>query len=152
MDPSSAVTMIVMALATGAVAGAAEVAIKDGYEGLKRLLKSRFSLASVEPLEQKPDSKAKQESVAEDVAAAGADRDEEVLRAAQELIRLIESRAPEAAEAAGITIAQLRAGSSINIKDLVAEGSINITGLRAGNTGQPPLGNATSEGGGDPNA
>lgn len=138
MEP---VTMIVTALVTGAVAGlkpTAEQAIKDGYEGLKKLIQSKFAKVSIEPLEQKPESKSKQDSVAEDLTDNGADKDEEILRAAQTLIKLIQSQAPEAAEAAGITIAQLQAGSSINIEDVIAEGAITVKGLRAGNIGQVP--------------
>ena len=134
MDP--AVLLIVHALATGAIVGTSEVAVKEAYEGLKALIRSKFPKVDAKPLEQKPESKAKQNSVAEDLSEAGAGRDEAVLRAAQALIKIIESKAPEAAAAANITIEQLHAGSSVNIEDLIAEGSISIKGIRAGNTSQ----------------
>jgi hypothetical protein len=150
MDP---VTLIVTALATGAAAGLtanAEQAVKDAYKGLKNLIQSRFSQVDVKPLEQKPESKAKQDSIAEDLADSGADQDAEVLRTAQELIKLIESRAPEAAAAIGIDLEQLRAGGSINIEDVVASGTgirgkdweaqqdINLKGIHAGQTSPAP--------------
>lgn len=146
-----AVSMIVTALASGAVAGlkpAAEQAVKDAYDGLKSLIQRKFSQVDVAPLERKPDSESKQKSVAEDLADAGADKDVEVLRAAQELIRIIESNSPEAAAAAGIDLERLRVGGSINIEDVIAagtgvrgknweaEGDVTIKGVRAGSLGR----------------
>lgn len=123
MEP---VSMIVTALATGAVAGlkpTAEQAVKDAYAGLKSLIQRKFSHVDIAPLEAKPDSTAKQASMSEDLADAGADKDGQVLQAAQELIKLIESKAPEAAEAVGITMEQLHVAGSVNIKDIVSAGS-----------------------------
>lgn len=145
-----AVSMIVTALATGAVAGlkpTAEQAIKDAYSGLKCLIHSRFSQIDITPLEQRPNSKIKQASVSEDLVDAGADRDEQVLLAAQALIKLIEGVAPEAAEVLGVTIDQLRVAGTLNIEDVVSaatgvsltgstvEGDVSIKGIRAGEQG-----------------
>jgi len=142
--------MIVTALATGAVAAlkpAAEDLVKSGYTDLKMLLHNRFSSVDLTPLEQKPASKAKQESLAEDLMEVEADKNAEILRAAQNFIKLIENRAPEAAISIGIDLERLRAGGSINIENVVAqeigvrgkaweaESDINIKGVRVGHGG-----------------
>jgi HEAT repeats len=122
------VTLIVTALATGAVAGlkpTADRVVEVAYEELKGLLQRRFSQVDVTLLEQQPASKSRQDAVAEDLARAGADMDSDVLRSAQELLKLIESRAPEAAAAIGTDLEWLRAGGSINIEDMVASGTGN---------------------------
>jgi len=133
MDPA---TLIVTALVSGVAAGlkpTAEQAVKDAYLGLKNLIQSRYLQVDVKPLEQKPDSQPKQDSVAEDLKEVGADKDIEVLHAAQELVKLIESREPAvaAAAAAGITLERLKAVGSINIKDLIAAGAVQINDLHA---------------------
>jgi hypothetical protein len=83
MDP---VSIVVTALAAGAVAGlkpTAEQAVKDAYHGLKAVIQNKYKKANVQQLEEKPESKAKQESLAEDLRDAGAETDEELLRQAR---------------------------------------------------------------------
>ena len=87
MDPVTAA--IVAALAAGA-ATVAEQAIVDAYAGLKALLERKFGAAgplaaATASLEAKPDSTPRQQVLAEEVAAAGADTDAEVLAAAEAL-------------------------------------------------------------------
>jgi hypothetical protein len=122
MDP---ITLIVTALAAGAAAGAkptAEQAIKDTYAGLKNLIQHRFSQVDVKPLEQKPESIPKRDSIAEDLIGAGADKDPEVLQLAQELIKLIESKAPEEARNIGVDLHGAHTDGSINIENVVSSG------------------------------
>jgi hypothetical protein len=74
-----------------ATARLAEPAIRDSYEALKALIRRRFgadgALASaVQELEAKPESAARKAVVQEEVAAAGADRDAELLRAVEALL------------------------------------------------------------------
>ena len=132
----TAVGLIVSALVSGAVAGlkpTAEKAVTDAYEGFKGFLQGRFASVNVASLEKKPGSEIQQAAVSESLADSGADRDEEVLRKAQELIQLIQDKAPAAAAEAGITVEKLRSLSSVSIRDLVAEGPIRVEGIRAGN-------------------
>lgn len=94
MDPA---TIVVTALVAGAVAAAKDVttqAIKDSYAGLKALVIRRFGgkgdvADTVQKAEQKPDSKGQQETLKEELAAAGADQDLEVLKQAQALLDLL---------------------------------------------------------------
>jgi hypothetical protein len=92
MDPISAA--IIAAITAGLVKGTGDVAQKvlvDGYQGLKRLLARRFGdrsdvVQAVEGLEARPDSAARRELVVEEVERSGADRDEELLTAARDLL------------------------------------------------------------------
>ena len=98
MDP---VTLIVTALAAGAVLGLKDVtsaAVKDAYAGLKALVKKRFAgrpkgeLA----LAEHEGSQTWDEPLAAELAAAGADRDDELVTAAQALMRLVDEEGFEA--------------------------------------------------------
>ncbi len=94
MDP---VTMIVTAVTAGAVVAARDVtaqAVKDGYAGFKALIVRKFGdkpdvLDAVEEVEKKPDSKGRQETLKEELAAAGAGGDADLLRQAQALLDLL---------------------------------------------------------------
>ena len=129
--------MIVMALAAGAAAGlkpAAEQAVKDAYAGIKRLIQDKYGQVDLAPVEQKPDSKAKRDSLTEDLEEAGAASDEELRRQAQELAALIERYDAPAAETVGIDIAKVKtglmefgdvettAGTGVRIRETEAEG------------------------------
>ncbi|MDQ3606970.1 MAG: hypothetical protein M3418_12400, partial [Gemmatimonadota bacterium] len=79
MDP---ISIIVAALAAGAAAGLksnAEKVVADAYEGIKALIKRRYSRVDLTPIETKPESEKKRESVAEDLEEAGAAEDLELL-------------------------------------------------------------------------
>jgi hypothetical protein len=98
MDPVT--TAIIAALSAGASSATTEVAkkaISDGYEGLKGLLQKKFGgdsdvVVAVEKLEGKPDSAGRQQVVAEELSATGADADAELLGAATTLLDQIKSQ------------------------------------------------------------
>ncbi len=124
MDPIT--TAILAAIAAGAVAGAAKVgeqAIVDAYTGLKELLKRKFGAKSevvkaVKALETKPDSAARKDVVKEEVAAAKADQDPELLQAAQALLDKIGARPGGVQiiqQATGSYIAQASGGSTAGV-------------------------------------
>jgi hypothetical protein len=95
MDP---ITLIVTALATGAVAAAKEVggeAVRTAYNGLKALIVKKFGTkASVEnavaQIEQKPDSENRKGVLKEELETAGADKDEELLTQVRSFLTLLE--------------------------------------------------------------
>ena len=97
MDPIT--TAILAAVTAGAVAGATKVgeqAIVDAYGKLKELLGKKFGAKSkvvkaVKELEANPKSAARKEVVKEEVAAAKADQDKELLQAAQALIKSVKA-------------------------------------------------------------
>ncbi|HJQ26306.1 MAG TPA: hypothetical protein VKA60_20500 [Blastocatellia bacterium] len=122
MDP---ITMIVIALAAGAAAGlkpTAEQAIKDAYAGVKAWIQSKYAKVDLTPLERKPESEAKRESVREDLADAGAGEDQELLDRVNALLVALEKQAPETAAAIGIDLKEVKA-AFLRAQKVIAEGT-----------------------------
>jgi len=89
MDPISVAIVAALTKLT-------DTAIRDGYEALKSLLKRRFGtgkgvVEAVSDLEKEPASAGRREVLREKVAASGADRDEEILRAAEALTEKVQA-------------------------------------------------------------
>ena len=94
MDPIT--TAILAAIAAGA-SKVGEQAIVDAYAKLKELLKKKFGAKSevvkaVKEAEAKPDSSARKEVLKEEVKGAKADKDPDLLKAAQTLLLVIKSK------------------------------------------------------------
>lgn len=95
MDPLT--VAIIGAISAGAVSGLTEVgksSITDAYEGLKSLIKKKFGsdsgiVEAVDKLEAKPDSSGWQESLRDEIQKAGADRDSDLVTAAETLLSKI---------------------------------------------------------------
>jgi hypothetical protein len=148
MDPVS-LTVITSAIAAGAAASlkdTASAAVKDTYEAVKALIRRRYASADVAAVEKKPDSEAKRGSLAEDLADAGAEDDDELARLAQALAEAVERSAPEAAAAIGVDLAQVKAaflrvgsveaeGTGVKVRDAEFTGGIEIGSVRAGRPG-----------------
>ncbi|MEW5930364.1 MAG: hypothetical protein AB1941_23125 [Gemmatimonadota bacterium] len=151
MEPITT-TAVVTALATGAAAAAkdtAATAVKDAYAGLKVLIQRKYSGVDVTPVEKKPDSEAKRQSVAEDLADAGAENDTELKELARALVAALERDAPEAAPAIGVDLKEVKAaflrvgsvesaGTGIKVRDSEFSGGIHIGSVKAGNPGNLP--------------
>lgn len=146
MDP---ISMIVMALATGAVAAlhdAAEQTVKDAYAGLTGLIRRSYGHVDIAVLEDKPTSASRQAVVKEELEQTEAGTDEEVLRQVKTLLDAIRTSAPEAAEAVGVSLEDI-SGAALRLEDIVASGAgvvvkhatmtddITIKGVRAGSGG-----------------
>ncbi len=124
MDPIT--TAIIAAIATGVTGGATKVgqqAIVDAYTSIKGLLKKKFGeqsevVKSVEGLEAKPDSTARKDLLKEEVAAAKADQDSDIRKAAQDLLDKISTQ-PDGEkhiqQAIGSYIAQADRGSTASV-------------------------------------
>jgi hypothetical protein len=99
MDP---ITVIVTALVAGAAAAlkpTAEQAVKDAYAGFKRLILDRYGhkgdvTQAVAQLETKPNSEAHKIVLQEELRAATADRDQEVVEYAVALLKEAEKQNP----------------------------------------------------------
>lgn len=133
MDP---ITLIVTALATGAVAGlkpTAEKVVKDAYDGLKAIIKDKYerSREAVPVLENDPASTAGKAVVRESLEKDGAGQDEALLRQAQAVLKAVEEREPTAAEAAGVRIEDIRSGASVNIRRIVSAGAFSASNIEA---------------------
>jgi hypothetical protein len=135
MEP---VTLLLNALVAGAAAAlkpTAEKAVKDAYEGLKSIIKRKSSGLGegVDYLEKNPGAKPRQQALETELATNKVAADEETLRAAKQVLEEVAKHDERAAEVTGITIEQLHAGASIDIKRMLAEkGPVNVRGLTAG--------------------
>jgi len=154
MDP---VSVVVTALVAGAAAGvkpAAEQAVKDAYAGLKALIQRKWQQVSVSQLEANPTSEARQAVVKEDLTQANAANDRDLLTAADKVLDAVAQHAPEVARSIGVRLEDIKSGGSLRIRDVVAgeagvdvrkadvHGDIDISGVRAGRTGDsrnPPV-------------
>ena len=103
MDPIT--TAILAAISAGAVSGATKVgekAIVDTYAKLKELLKKKFGsnshiIKAVKDLETQPNSTARKEVVKEEITAARANQDKEILKTAEALLKIIKAK-PDGAQ------------------------------------------------------
>jgi len=148
MDP---VAMIVAAVVAGAASGlgeAASQAVKDAYSALKARLSSRDQQVDVDPLERMPQSQAKQDSLAEDLSAAGVADDPAVLEAAREVIAAVAQEDPAAAARVGVDLERVEAefvrlrdvvGSDTGVRgrDWKIRGGIDIEGASGGRSPDP---------------
>lgn len=124
MDP---LTMIVSALAAGAAAGlkpTAEKAIKDAYEAVKGFVQRKYPKVDLTPIERKPESEAKRESVQEDLAETGAEKDQELLKEIMKLVEALKQSVPATAAVAaiGIDLKEIKTGS-LKVRKVVSEGT-----------------------------
>jgi len=118
------------ALSAGVAAGSSDVAKKavaDAYDALKSLLRRRFGEGhdvpkSVDQLEAKPDSPARKQLLAEELAATSAGEDPEILSAAQSLLDLLRAL-PQ-----GESHVQSARGTGIAQADRGATATVTISG------------------------
>ena len=106
------ITSLVAAIAAGAAAGLkkdAAKAVRDAYGGLKDVLTRRYSGVDLRPVEQRPTSRPKKESLAEDLSEAGAANDSELLALARVLTEAIQVYDPEAAGSAEVDLKDVKA-------------------------------------------
>src|SRR5688572_20454223 len=105
MDP---ISLLVAALATGATAALNETAgsaVRDAYSGLKALLTRKIGdKTSIQSLEEKPTSKERQNAAKEDLVAAKAETDPEVLEMAREVVAVVRRESPEVGGALGLDL------------------------------------------------
>jgi len=149
MEPISA---IVLSLALGAKAsvGSALVGeiVKDAYAKVKGIITSRFSSVPLSILETAPESESRRSVITEDLTKLQADKDAELVAAAQKLIEIIQRQAPETAGAIGVNITDVEianirlariesSGKGVNIERVKATGDIEIQDVQAGLIGTP---------------
>jgi hypothetical protein len=143
MEPISLLLTAIVSGAAAALEPTTKQAVKDAYDGLKALIKRKWGEVGIESVERDPKSVKRRDVLMEDLEKAGAAPDEEVMKQAQEVIRAVKEHAPQAAKAAGISLSELEAAGSINVRELVGSNisvnklkagqDINIEGLRSGN-------------------
>ena len=130
MDPIT--TAIIAAVTAGTVTGvtkAGEQFITDAYAKLKELLGKKFGskskvLKAVKELEANPKSEARKEVLREEVAAAKAAQDKELLKTAQSLLKSIK------ALPGGNQVIQTTTGNQ-NIQVAGGGNSVNVNATKA---------------------
>lgn len=113
VDPVS--TIVVSAFVVGAAKGAAKVgeqAVQDAYQALKRLVTTTFNTAvdlldSITGLEKKPESESRRSVLAEELSAAGALDNAEVIAAANVVLEAAQQNG--AYQTIGVDWADVRA-------------------------------------------
>ena len=120
MDP---VTNAIIAAITAGMARVSEQAVLDSYNALKELIKRKFGPDSeiakaVENVEAKPESTGRKETLKEEVEAAKAHQDPEILEAAQIVLDKLKAQSIDAQiiqTATGNQIAQAGLGSTASV-------------------------------------
>ena len=134
------------AIISGAVASAkptTEKLIRDLYDGLKVKI-SYYCANSLDAFEKKPDSKAKQASLLEDLKEVKAAEEKDLLLQAYSLLKTISDQPPQILEAIGVNIENVKAGNAslqgvivsgdqalgVMIKNSEFKDNIEITNIR----------------------
>src|SRR6266853_4011871 len=127
MDPIT--TSIAAALALGATSGIADAtkkAVGDGYESVKALIKRKFEherdvTEAIDKLQNNPQSKARQEVLAEEIAKTTVAKDAELVAAANGLLEIIralpqgDQHIQQIANGIGIAQASKKSTATVNI-------------------------------------
>jgi hypothetical protein len=126
MDP------ITMAIIT-ALGNLGVTVIDDAYQALKAALQHKYGLDSdlvgaVEKLEKKPDSAARQDTLQEEVAAAGADKDAEIMKMVEKLIDLMNSTSSADSGSVNVNISGGQNKGIFGVKEIKG-GTFNIGDL-----------------------
>jgi len=120
--------LLASAIASGAATAlkdTAAQAIKDAYSAVKTFIAKRYSHVDPAVVEHDPESTARQGVLSEDLEKSGADRDGELRKLVDELLKAIQQNAPAADRPAGLDVDALRA-------KLLTIGAVNEgTGVRA---------------------
>lgn len=119
-----ALSAIMTAIISGAVASAkptTEKVISDLYAGLKTLIQRKYNGVSLEAVEKKPESEAKQASLREDLEEAKAAEDSELLQQAQTLLKAIAEQPPQVAQAIGIKLEDVKA-ANVRLQEIIVSG------------------------------
>ena len=125
MDPITlAIVTALSAGVTGGVKKVGEIAFSDAYHALKALIKKKCGGKSdlsdaVTSLEKKPESNARQAMLQEEVTAVRADKDLDLLQAAQVLMVELEKRAE-----GSVTISQQAGDNAIQIGQISGNATI----------------------------
>jgi hypothetical protein len=143
MDP---VTAAIVAGAAAGLTSTASQGVRDAYESIKSILVARFPRIDVRPVEELPNSPAKQASLAEDLARFGADRDAEMVHLAEALVAAITREAPQAAASVGVDLERVK-GQFLNIQRV--EGGVRTREVET--SGGITITDVTAPGGPDPN-
>ena len=117
MDPPTLVVTAVVAGAALALKDVTSSVVKDAYAGLTRLIIDKYGdkgdvADALGKVEANPESKGRQTVLEEELTTAGAAQDEELLKAAQDLLAQAD---PESTRQGAYAITQIAGDDSIQI-------------------------------------
>jgi len=121
MDALSAIMTAIISGAVASTKPTTEKIISDLYSGLKVVIQRKYNTASLEAVEKKPDSEAKQASLREDLLEAKASEDNELLQQAQLLLQAIAEQSPQVAQAIGIKLEDVKA-ANVRLHEIIVSG------------------------------
>ena len=141
MDPISAIVAAVVAGAVEAARPTAAQAVKDAYDAVKALIIRKFSKSSkpLEAVDEKPESKPRQEALKEELTDAGAQSDQDLLAAVELLTATLQQHAPQSVAHFASTVT-----GGISLQGGTFGGPVNVAG---GNTTIQSSGGAVVQGG-----
>ncbi|MBB5913119.1 hypothetical protein BJY24_001986 [Nocardia transvalensis] len=128
MDPNVVVAAIAAAVSAGATAGltdTAKAAVADAYKVLKGVLARKYGSVDVVMVEAKPASLARQDVLEAELVEAGADGDDELRGAAEQVLRVVHQYVPQAAELVGVKLTRVKAGE-LKIARIKATGASGV--------------------------
>jgi len=105
------VNPVIAALASGVAARDTRhtsMAVADAYSALIAHLQARFPDVDLGPLRAAPHSRLRQESLAKELARAGADRDPELSQLGWTLVAAVARDVPQAATDVGVDLEELK--------------------------------------------
>jgi hypothetical protein len=150
MEPASAIA-ISLALGAEMIARSETIAptIKDAYDTLRELIRTRYPHAPVADLEQNPRSQGYRLLVTEKLETSGAAGDAELLAAARKLMETIQACVPGGAQNIGLDLGDILAasvrlsdatgsGTGVRVRDVRIMGDISISGIVAQPDYKPP--------------
>lgn len=123
---------IVLAVATGAAAAleaTASQAVKEAYTALKAYLQRTYQTVDVAQVEKQPTSPKRRALLEEELGETAAATDRDLLMQAQQLLTLIASQTPSAAQVIGVDLADIES-ASIHLQDVMAQGAGVVTGVK----------------------
>ncbi len=120
---------IIIAAIAGALGNLSSDAVKAAYKGMKDVLHRKFGAESdladaLQKLEKQPEAQGRQITLKDEVKAAGADKDEEIMKAVQALLDAVKAQ-PGGEKAVQQIVKQITIGD----KNIVA-GVGNVTVVR----------------------
>lgn len=118
------IDQIITAIVCGAstiASGFGEKAVTDLYDGLKSIIKNKYRDVSLEQIEKKPESEAKQASLREDLLDINASVDVDLLNQSQQLLSAISQINESVAQAIGINLESVKA-ANIRLQEILVTG------------------------------
>lgn len=132
MEPIA--TAIIAAITAGVTTGAMQAgqqAISDAYAGLKQLIAKKLGepsevTAAIDGLEKRSKSQSRQDTLSEELQLAKADEDQELVRAAEDLLRLLKAPGDKSP---GHTI-QMAIGKAIGVANNNSTATVEINSTK----------------------